>query len=647
MIDRVARASVILAALVFFLDTPFLTAQSWVPVGPPGGDVRALAADPRDPRRVYLGTSDGVLYRSEDAGLRWQRLSPGFPKRGMSLDSLVVDPRGTLYVGYWSINDSGGGVARSTDGGRTVSLLPGIDGQSVRTLAVAPSNANILVVGTMTRVLRSMDAGRTWQPISPADNADIRYLHSVAIDPQDPDVLYIGTWHLPWKTTDGGKNWTPINAGMIDDSDVMTLTVDRRNPQSVFATACSGIYRSSDAAARWTRIRGIPSSSRRTRAFAQSPDRLDVFFAGTTEGLWMSEDGSNTWRLATVKDVSITSVLPLAGGVVLLGSEGAGVLRSTDEGGTWRTSNQGFSERFVSRIVFDTASRRMLAGVWGDRRYGGVFAASGARGPWTRLGPGLEGREVLALAMAGSSALAGTDDGLFAYPGPDGAWRRLPTVIAGIDVHPRVNDVVASGPQAFLVATTEGVLRTLDGGGTWSRPVLGPWGDVSALAITPRQPGLVLAAAPLGFFRSTDGGEHWTLVSKAFGDARPHGLSFLPTDPKVVLAPTSEGLFRSADQGRTWTRCGAGIPHTDITGLAMSPDGRTLYASDFTWGGVFRSMDGGEFWERLPADGLITDRIWTVAVDPSAPDRVFAASSTGGLHLLVAPAADVASGGSP
>src|SRR6185436_6352553 len=215
MIDRVARLSVGIAALVLLLDTPSLVAQSWVPVGPPGGDVRGLAADPRDPRRVYLGTSDGVLYRSEDAGLRWQRLSPGFPKRGMSLDSLVVDARGVLYIGYWSLNDNGGGVARSTDGGRTVAVLPGMDGQSVRTLAVAPSNANILVVGTMTRVFRSMDAGRSWQAISPADDGDIRYLHSVAVDPQNPDVLYIGTWHLPWKTTDGGRNWAPINAGMI------------------------------------------------------------------------------------------------------------------------------------------------------------------------------------------------------------------------------------------------------------------------------------------------------------------------------------------------------------------------------------------------------------------------------------------------
>ncbi len=71
------------------------TAPAWTPLGgPTGGDVRSLAADPRDPRRVFLGTSDGVLYRSDDGGRRWRRVLPGFPQRGMSLDDLVFDARG-------------------------------------------------------------------------------------------------------------------------------------------------------------------------------------------------------------------------------------------------------------------------------------------------------------------------------------------------------------------------------------------------------------------------------------------------------------------------------------------------------------------------------------------------------------------------
>src|SRR6185295_18379924 len=536
----------VLVTAFFTLAGPALAgAQTWIPVGRPGGDVRALAADPRDPRHIYLGTADGVLYRSEDAGEHWKRLSPGFPKRGQSLDEIAVDARGVVLVGYWEVRGNGGGVARSTDG------------------------------------------GKTWARITPPDHADLRNFESVAFDPVDPNTMYVGTWHLGWKTVDGGQNWLPMHTGMIDDSDVMTLTVDRWKPQVVYATACTGIYRSEDAAGRWTKIKGIPSSSRRTRSFAQSPDDQNRLFAGTTEGLWSSEDNSATWRLITQKNLIINDVLTLPGGMVLLGTEGAGVVRSTDGGLTWFASNDGFSERFVSKVVFDRVGHRVLAGIWGDRNHGGVFTAPGPRGPWSRLGTGLEGREVLSLTLLGRQALAGTDDGLFVSDPETGAWARMSTIVDKVDVHPRVKDILALPPRNLIAATSKGVLRSGDGGRTWVRPTLGITDEVSALAVSPN----------------------------GIGDVQPHAVAFMPSDDRILLATTSGGLYRSTDQGTTWSRVTGGIPYSDITGLAIHPDGRTIYASDFTFGGIFRSVDAGKTWERMPTDGLASDRVWTLGLD--------------------------------
>ena len=641
-----ARRICLASLLLLLLATPRLQAQSWVAVGPPGGDVRELAADPRDPRRIYLGTADGIVYRSDDSGLKWRRLTPGFPHRGASLDEIVVDPRtGTVLVGYWDMAGNGGGIARSDDGGRSFTMLPGIAGQSVRALAQAASNPDVLVAGTIGGVFRSVDFGKTWQRISPEDQAELKNVESVAVDPASPDVVYIGTWHLPWKTSDGGANWELIHTGMIDDSDVFTMTVDRWSSRKVYATACSGIYRSADGAGKWTRIRGIPASSRRTRSFAQSPDNQDVFYAGTTEGLWISEDDTATWHQATPKSVVVNSVLAQAGGLLLLGTDGAGVLRSSDGGRSWFTSNQGFSERFVSRIVFDAGGRRVLAGIWGDRSHGGVFTAPSPLGPWTRIGPGLEGREVLSLAVAGRQILAGTDDGLFLSSDPAAPWRRLPTLVGGVDLHPRVTDVVALSDQVLLAASMQGILRSVDGGATWRRPSLGMWGPASSLAVSGRTLGLVLASTPLGFFKSVDGGDRWVLVSRGLGPTEAHTIAFVPSDDRMVYATSTRGLFRSKDQGATWSQVTGGIPYTDITGLAIRPDGRTLYASDFTWGGIFRSQNGGETWERLSAEGLVSDRVWTLSVDPTAPDRVLVASPSGGLHMLAPPPLPLAAAG--
>jgi photosystem II stability/assembly factor-like uncharacterized protein len=135
-------------------------------------------------------------------------------------------------------------------------------------------------------------------------------------------------------------------------------------------------------------------------------------------------------------------------------------------------------------------------------------------------------------------------------------------------------------------------------------------------------------------------------VSPAVEGLEARGLAFLPGQEQVVFATTRRGLFRSADYGQTWKRCTGGVPYTDITGLAVHPDGRTVYATEFSSGGIFRSRDAGESWVRLPADGLITERAWTVALDPHSPDRVVVASPSGGLHMLVEPGAGAAGAGS-
>jgi len=621
------------------LSAPGAHAETWIPVGPAGGDVRSLASDPRDPRVVYLGTASSLLYRSDDGGRRWQRAHPGFPLAGMSLDDLIVAPNGDLIVGYWQVSGKGGGVARSSDGGRTFAVLPGIAGQAVRGLALAASDPDLLVAGTPSGVFRSEDGGQSWRRISPEGDPEIRNVGSIAIDPTSPEVVYVGTWHLPWRTRNGGRTWERAFAGMIADSDVMTLTVDHRDPRTVYATACSGIYRSPDAAARWSKVRGIPASSRRTRAFAQDPAHPEYLLAGTTEGLWISEDDTGSWRLATGSDLVVNAVLILPGGTILLGSDGAGVLRSEDAGLTWARSNRGFSERFVSRVVFDPSGQRLLAGVFGDRHHGGVFEGTPNAGGWTRLADGLEGREVLALARSAEGPLAGTDDGLFRLD--VGRWTRIPTVVGGRDVNPRVTEIASLGSRVVLAATASGLLRSTDGGATWERRLVGSAALTVALAASTTDPSLALAATPLGLYRTRDAGATWEPVSVGPDDVRIRSLTLLPGNDRVLFATTPTGLFKSTDQGRSWYRRGGGLPCSDISALAMSPDGRTLYASDFSQGGLFTSMDGGDTWVPFPTHGLPSSRVWAVAVDPTSPGRLLAAMATGGLHAWV-PAAPAA-----
>ena len=206
--------------------------------------MRSLAQDPSDPRRVYAGTADGILYRSLNAGASWTRLDPGFPRRGVSLDDLLVTETGELFAAFWNLDDTGGGVARSVDQGVTFKLVgAGLEGEAVRGLARAPSKPTTFVAVTKTGVFRSSDNAATFSRISSPDHPGLKLVGSVAIDPRNDQAVLVGTAHLAWRTDNGGRTWRQIQQGMVTDSDVMTLTLDRREPQTVFATACTGIWR--------------------------------------------------------------------------------------------------------------------------------------------------------------------------------------------------------------------------------------------------------------------------------------------------------------------------------------------------------------------------------------------------------------------
>ena len=73
--------------------------------------------------------------------------------------------------------------------------------------------------------------------------------------PRNPDIIYAGTWHLPWKTSDGGEHWQSIKKGLIVDSDVFSIIMDPEQPQHLYLSACSGIYKSENAG------RALPQNS--------------------------------------------------------------------------------------------------------------------------------------------------------------------------------------------------------------------------------------------------------------------------------------------------------------------------------------------------------------------------------------------------
>ena len=143
----------------------------------------------------------------------------------------------------------------------------------------------------------------------------------------------------------------------------------------------------------------------------------------------------------------------------------------------------------------------------------------------------------------------------------------------------------------------------------------------------------MLAASTIGFYRSVERRADLVAGGRDVDGAEPHHLLFLPTDDTIVFAATSRGLFRSRDRGVTVRAWHKRVPFSRTHRPHLARVWAILARERLRHRRAPQRRRRRHL-RRLIADGLVTERAWTLAVDPSAPDRVFAATPSGGLHLL-------------
>src|SRR5688572_16351265 len=221
------------------LDSATLAAFRWRSIGPAvmAGRITDIEVDPRNPKIFYVVAATGGIWKTISNGTMF---FPIFDEEAViSMGDLAVAPSNPdiLYAGTGEEDSRnsispGGGVYKSTDAGRTWSLVGLEQTQHIARIVVDPQDANLVYVAALGHawgsnaergIYKSTDGGSTWQLAKfVSDRAGFVEL---AMDPTDRNTLWAASWERVrgpyflrsggpgsalWKSTDAGKSWTKV-----------------------------------------------------------------------------------------------------------------------------------------------------------------------------------------------------------------------------------------------------------------------------------------------------------------------------------------------------------------------------------------------------------------------------------------------------
>ncbi|MCS7261103.1 MAG: hypothetical protein NZ765_10035, partial [Anaerolineae bacterium] len=604
--------------------------------------------------------SEERLYRSID-GQSWDLLGRGLP--GRPVCALAVSPNfahdRTLFAGLHG-HGRLGGLYRSTDGGDTwFPAMRGLDDTEICKLAISPTfeqDQTIFGASYLRGLFRSSDGGDSWEWLAnryAAENADLSVRH-IALSPNfvEDGVVLIArdavlrssdrgmTWEdtgVPggllvfspnfaydrlvlndgaWRSEDGGLTWQPSARGLSGNTAQNILfsphfLVD----QAVYRMDTAGVLqRSRDRGYSWQTLQGGLPPDFQPSAFALLPDGNFFVISGDGRAVTISPDqltweSQPVWR-EEITQLDLQDIVALPDGSLLIASDTAGVLRSTDGGRTWSSGE--FPLRGDQACLATAEDKTVFAAL--DNAL--VRSDDGGQ-TWQYLNGVPRGFQITALAVSpryvndGVVLAAGRGSGRVSIIRSDNhgeTWdvvfdtSRLgsTTGVAEISAIAFPPDFAAS-QAVFAWLDYGGLLTSTDGGRNWHLRAREMNHYVAqAMVFSPDGTRLYLAALYGYVLVSSDGGVSWSDLSDTISDSRAWSSDLLFDTAGVLYLATDVGVYRSEDAGKTWQRASVGLPVDPMTGSpygvrALAAHQGTLYAA--LWrGGVFASTNRADTW---------------------------------------------------
>jgi len=430
------------------------------------GAINTIVPDPTSPDILFVGAVSGGVWKTTNATAAsptWTPLTdqqlPELPINSLAMSPVVPN---TLFAGTGSTTSFnrfgplGIGVARSTDGGATWTVLAGatFTGRAINSIVPTTLNAgNTVLAATWLDqggVWRSTDNGATFTRISGNGTSGLPAagVSKLVADPGDPNRFYAG---VPggagggaqagvYRSIDGGVTWTPVNTGLIGLSTSLRILLSVHNDATnnvVYADVIasngtlSGVFRSTNQGGNWTPL-GVPSPNIYPGAqgffhgaFAADPTNPNVvFISGDTQASpFPNTNGCNAfsgtlfrwtgaaWELGVCNGANATS--PHADSRFMTFDANGDLLQTNDGGIVRLVSPNSPGNRHWVPVVGNIRSAEFHSVAY-DTLSNVVFGGLQDNGTAYQLTPGgFTGNELL----GGDGAVVGIDADQVAHPG--------------------------------------------------------------------------------------------------------------------------------------------------------------------------------------------------------------------------------------
>ncbi|MCF8146190.1 MAG: hypothetical protein K9N21_19960 [Deltaproteobacteria bacterium] len=539
----------------------------------------------------------------------------------------------------------------------------GPNGGYVTSIAVAPSNTNIVYIGTVSGMYKSTNGGESWLK---AGLYGIE-INVIRVDPTNPNIVCAGVGKMSgyemgaedgfYKSTDGGGEWKKKYVTWVT-----ALAIDPRNPDIIFLGTKTGeILKSEDGGDSWILKHTETDSGIGVgiNSIVVDPENSSYIYVGTGirgyvwqghRGFLKSADGGETWTSQAInpnwnRELGYSLVITPAGyspQTLYIIQNLGDLYKSTDKGETWTSVGISVDPDIICVNPIDP-DWLYVADNYGDFP---LIMYNPRESIWEDISAGLPSSSLFS-----SIAINPTDSDIVyvgydqerLYTSADGGTTWNASTIKNSNIH----DIAISptSPNTALVAI-EGdrhIQKTVDQGGSWTDN--GPYNSLklNTIAIdrsnaSKRFIGTIGGNYGKGagkIYRTIDGGETWSRVDSRSYSGTVRDIWIHPANSNIVLALKEwredsfyiyyGGVRRSKDGGDNWTQVKNWSWPKCLCSDPVNPD--VVYLGVESKGYLFRSDDAGETWTNISLSSDWVNAVYDAVVDSTS--NVYAATSDG------------------